>query len=187
MGTGQYLCPGCSGSLAVNPVEGLRQYVCAGCGGRVLTVSALRQLASSFAIQLWTEDPSTSPATAPLRCPFCTLEMQPKAVPTGTAAVCRPCEAVWLDKDAVDAVHVKAPGPDDQPTLGSETLRCPQCGAPVPNTWDETCRYCGAGLHAPVKVVVLPEEVPGEWPAGNRYGPPSLLGEVLGAVLRGRL
>jgi Zn-finger nucleic acid-binding protein len=184
VGTRPYMCPGCSGTLSVSPVEGLRQYVCASCEGSVITIPALRQLASSFAMQIWNEGPS-APGDWRGHCPFCAQEMQPKAVATGQAALCRPCEAVWLDKDAVRAVHVKAPAPDDQPTLGSETLRCPQCGAPVSNSWDETCQYCGAGLHAPVKVVVVPEEVPGDWRYGNRSGTGSLVGDVLGEVFRG--
>jgi len=188
MGTGQYLCPGCSGSLSVAPVEGLRQYVCASCGGSVLTIPALRRLAPSAAQQIWNEGPVASPPAGPARCPFCSREMQVETVPAGTAALCRPCEAVWLSKDATQAIHVKPPAPGDEPTLASETLRCPQCGAPVANSWDETCTYCGAGLHAPVKVVLMPEEGPGDWPTTGRPGEgiTSLVGGVLGAILGDR-
>ena len=183
--TTEYVCPGCSGLLLVSPVEGFRHYVCASCGGTVITIAALRQLSRSTAQQLWNEEPAASGGTAPVRCPFCVLAMQPKAVPTGTAATCRACEAVWLSKEATEATQVKAPAAGDQPTLSSETLRCPQCGAPVSNSWDETCQYCGAGLHAPVKVVILPGAIPGEVRPGH-YGQPTVLGEVLRTFLHGR-
>jgi len=74
----------------------------------------------------------------------------------------------------------------DQPTLSSEALRCPQCGAPVSHSWDEKCQYCGAGLHAPVKVVVLPGAITGEGPGPGHYGQPTVLGEVLRTFLHGR-
>jgi Zn-finger nucleic acid-binding protein len=179
------LCPGCSGNLVVNPVEGLRHYVCASCGGTVITIAALRQLAGPFAQRIWMEEPATSPGTGQARCPFCSREMQPKAVPTGLGAVCRGCEAVWLDKDAADNLTVKSAPTDGQPTLGSEALRCPQCGAPISDSSQEECHYCGAGLHAPVKVVVLPQEIPGDWPRGSHFGRPTALGEVLSAFLHG--
>lgn len=184
----QYLCPGCSGTLMASPIEGFRHYVCPGCGGAVITVAALRQLAGAYAQHLWTEEPSEAPGTGRARCPFCSLEMQLKAVPTGNAAICRACEAVWLSKEAVDTVEVKQPAPGDQPTLSSEALHCQQCGAPVAHSWDETCPYCGASLHAPVQVVVMPESEPDEWGGRGKYGngQSSVVGEVLGTFLRGR-
>jgi Zn-finger nucleic acid-binding protein len=188
--TANPLCPGCSGKLMVNPVEGFRHYLCASCGGTVITIAVLRQLAVHVAQQVWTEEPSASPGTGRARCPFCTQEMQPKAVPNGSAATCRPCEAVWLDKDAADNLTVKAPPEGSQPTLSSEALKCPQCGAPVANSWAENCQYCGASLHAPTKVVVLPEELAGEYSESTRFGRPAplggVVGGVLGALLRGR-
>ena len=164
-----------------SPIEGFRHYVCASCGGAVITIAALRQLARATAQQIWTEGPADPVGKEQARCPFCTLGMQPRAVPAGTAAICRGCEAVWLSIDAAEAIQVKTPPAGDQPTLSSETLRCPQCGAPVSNSWDETCQYCGAGLHAPVKVVVVPEGA-----HAGAYGQPGVLGEVLGAFLHGR-
>ena len=183
MDTDHYLCPGCSGSLAVNPVEGFRHYVCSSCGGTVIMIAALRQLARPVAQQIWTEDPADSPGTGRARCPFCSMEMQPKAVATGSAALCRPCEAIWLDKQASGSIAVEAPSTGGQPTLASESLRCPQCGAPVSDSWQEQCKYCGAGLHTPVKVVVLPEALPGEIEGGARLGGKSLASEVLGTLL----
>jgi hypothetical protein len=148
-------------------------------------IAALRQLAGPVALQIWTEDPAEGPGTGLARCPFCSAEMQPKAVATGSAAACRPCEAIWLDKQASDNLAVKAPAAGARPTLTSEALRCPQCGAPVSDSWQEQCKFCGAGLHAPVKVVVLPEGLPGEFPGEARLGGKSLAEEVLGTLFRG--
>ena len=157
--------------------------MCDSCGGSVLTIAVLRQLAPAVAHSLWNEGPRLSPGSGLARCPFCQLEMQPKAIEAGTAALCRPCEAVWLDKEASETVKIKAPV-DSEPSLSSEELRCPQCGAPVGNTWDETCKYCGAGLHAPVKVVVLPEGEAGPWGTERRGPASSFASEVLGTAFR---
>lgn len=185
----------------MSAVQGKREYVCAGCAGVVLTIAALRQLAPDEARALWTEEPEAvgGPAAAgktgaaagedgaadagPAHCPFCGHEMQAKAVAAGQAALCRPCEAVWLDNQATHSVQVRDAGP--QPDLSSETLRCPQCGAPVASSSAENCQYCGASLHAPVKVVVLPQDEPGGWGARGRSG--GVVTEILGTFLRDRL
>lgn len=192
MGLDQLPCPGCAGQLSVSPVEGLRHYVCTSCGGTVITIAALRQLAAPFAQEIWT-GPEAPPAGAgPARCPFCSRPMEPKQVPAGAGAVCRPCEAIWLDKQAADAVTVKpVAAPAGQPTLSSEALRCQECGAPLTNSWEEKCPYCGAAVHAPTQVVLLPVPAgPGEgpaedWTAPHRPGQRSLLSE-LGHLLDGR-
>jgi hypothetical protein len=113
--------------------------------------------------------------------------MQPKDVPAGHAGVCRTCEAVWLDKEAASNLTVKPPPDASQPTLSSGALRCEQCGAPLNNSWQERCEYCGAATHAPTKVVVLPEAPPGGWGDDVLRGEHSVVGEVLGAILRGRI
>jgi DNA-directed RNA polymerase subunit RPC12/RpoP len=209
------LCPGCSGDLMVNQVDGLRQYVCVGCGGTVLTIAVLRQLEGDLAGHIWTEPPSS--ASGEVRCPFCSQPMQPKALPAlpagpigaaepagaagaagpagaagaagpaGAAAICRPCEAAWLDKQAVLSLPDKSAPP--RPTLASESLKCAQCGAPVANSWDEKCQFCGASLHAPTQVVVLPTSLPGE--EEQAWGPwrlphrPSLYSSVLKRIIEG--
>ncbi len=165
-----------------NQVSGLRQYVCASCGGTVLTIAVLRQLGGDLADHLWTEAPVEAPA-GDARCPFCSRPMQPKPIPTGSAAMCKGCEAVWLDKQAAQSLPDRAARPGTGPTLASEALRCPQCGAPIANSWDEKCQFCGAALHVPTQVVVVPTALPdqtgqqwGPWPRSRR---PSLWSYVL--------
>ena len=154
--TSAYLCPGCAGELDLTSVRGERKYGCPNCGGCVIMVAALRQLAPAAAVQIWTEDPATGPAPAALRCTFCGNEMRQQAVPCGCCAVCRPCEAVWLDRQASEAIRVELPLAQPGPTLSSVPMRCPQCGAPVTNNWDEECRYCGSALHTDVQPAGLP-------------------------------
>ncbi len=190
MGTDQWLCPGCSGHLMTNQVDGLRQYVCASCGGTVMTIAVLRQLEGSMADHVWTEEPAAPPGAGDARCPFCSRPMQPKAIAAGSAATCRACESVWLDKEAVGSLPDKATPKGPEPTLASRSLKCPQCGAPIANSWDEKCQFCGAALHAPTQVVVLPTSLPGETEPG--WGPwrtsrrPSLYSAVLKRLIEGR-
>jgi len=141
-----YRCPGCSGELSVNSIGGERKYDCLTCGGCVIMVAALRHLAPAVAVQLWTEDQTDGAPAAGVHCPFCGNEMQPRALPAGTGAVCRPCEAVWLDHGAVEAVKIQVPV-QEGPSLSSVAMRCPECGAPVANAWEQACRYCGCALH----------------------------------------
>jgi uncharacterized paraquat-inducible protein A len=167
-------------------VEGMREYVCAGCGGTVLTVAALRQLEGALAEHLWTEP--AAPTGSDQHCPFCTRVMEPKALPAGSAATCKGCQSIWLDKQAVDALPAKQV-PTGGPSLASETMRCPQCGAPVAHTWDEKCQFCGSALQAPTKVVIMPESLPGDVPTGRepwRLGrSPSILGSVVERIIEG--
>jgi hypothetical protein len=100
--------------------------------------------------------------------------MQDKAFGDGRAALCRVCEAVYLDARAATAVSVQQE--TGTPSLASATARCPQCGAPAAMSADGCCRYCGTPLEAPMKVVVLAQ------PEGP-VKPHHQLGGLLGAVL----
>ncbi len=174
-----YLCPDCSGQLLSSPLEGRRQYLCQSCGGHVLMIAVLRALSPDTAKLLWFEDPQgTGPGN--LRCPFCTRPMQDKAVASGTAAVCKLCEAVWLDRQAAAQVEVKKM--TDSTSLASATLHCPQCGAPVQTASDDKCAYCGAALHPPTKVVVIAQ--PEDEATGRPY---HQAGGLLGALVDGVL
>ena len=174
-----YQCPDCSGQLLSSPLEGRRQYLCQSCGGHVLMIAVLRALSPDTAKLLWFEDPQgTGPGN--LRCPFCTRPMQDKAVASGTAAVCKLCEAVWLDRQAAAQVEVKKM--TDSTSLASATLHCPQCGAPVQTASDDKCAYCGAALHPPTKVVVIAQ--PEDEATGRPY---HQAGGLLGALVDGVL
>ena len=158
MGSDQLACPGCGGNLAMGQVQGFRQYVCPLCGGVVVGIAVLRQLSGEAGQHIWTAEPSAGTMAA-ATCPFCRAKMTPKALATGSAATCRACEVVWLDKQAASSLPVREANASYQGTLEtqSEAARCQQCGAPVLHTWDERCQYCGAALHAPTQVVVLRE------------------------------
>ena len=159
MGTNRLLCPGCSGDLMANQVSGLRQYVCAGCGGTVMTVAVLRQLEGSLAEHLWTEAPAVEAGGGDARCPFCTRLMQPKTIPAGRAAMCKGCEVVWLDKQAVQSLPDKA-------------RRCrPRADARFPSAQVPSVRGASGqqlGRKVPVLRLCSPRPHPGRRPARAR-------------------
>jgi DNA-directed RNA polymerase subunit M/transcription elongation factor TFIIS len=173
-------------------IEGFRQYVCAGCGGVVIGIAVLRQLSGEVGQHIWTAEPPASAPSRPITCPFCSTAMAPKAVPSGNAATCRACEVVWLDKQVASSLPVRATETAGQPTLEaqSQAARCEQCGAPVLHSWDERCQYCGAALHAPTKVVVLPgavadDQATASWEGGGGgSGHHGLLKEVMTLLAR---
>ncbi|HUC15192.1 MAG TPA: hypothetical protein VMS00_12135 [Acidimicrobiales bacterium] len=165
-------------------VDGFRQYLCTSCGGAVIGIAVLRQVSGS-AQHIWTAEPV--PAAGPVHCPFCAAEMESRATQTGSAAICKPCEVVWLDKAAVSSLPAKDAPSASQPTLATETPRCQQCGAPIAHTWDESCPYCGAAIHAPTQVVLFPTELPGEHANRGHSGPGGLLSGVLDALADGNL
>ena len=182
MGSDQLSCPGCSGNLMAGQVEGFRQYLCASCGGVVIGIAALRQLSGPAGQHIWTSEPPPGASRGPVHCPFCSSGMEPKTAPAGSAAICRACEMVWLDKQAVASLPVKATGAADK-TLETEALHCDQCGAPVLHSWDEKCQYCGAALHAPTKVVVLESDAPEDSAAGA-LGRGGRWAEAFGMLMR---
>jgi DNA-directed RNA polymerase subunit M/transcription elongation factor TFIIS len=186
MGSDQLSCPGCSGPLLVGQVDGSRRYVCDDCGGIVIGIAVLRQLSGAAGQHIWTAEPAPPPPAGAGRCPFCATDMGPKTVPMGTAAICRACEVVWLDKQAASSLPVRNSDAQGQPTLETQTqsARCQQCGAPIGHTWDERCRYCGTAIHAPTKVVVLPGAVPEEGTTGGRDGRRSLFSDVMRMLAR---
>jgi hypothetical protein len=105
----------------------------------------------------------------------------------GSAAICKPCEVVWLDKAAVSSLPANEDAPTGQPTLATETPHCGQCGAPIAHTWDERCPYCGAAIHAPTQVVLFPTELPAEHVDWEHGRPGGLLSGVLDALTDGNL
>jgi Zn-finger nucleic acid-binding protein len=177
------LCPSCSAPLIVTSAEGRREYVCSACGGMVMTIAALGFLSPGTARAVWAQEPQGEPDGPPLKCPFCSRPMAAEALASGHAAVCRPCESVWLDKQACASVTVRAGAPVPAATLAGTALHCPQCGAPISSSDEEQCRYCGATLQAPVKVVVLPEGTPVSAWAARDHGAAEVIGELLGGIV----
>ena len=149
----------------------------------MIGIAVLRQV-SGVAQHIWTGEPV--PAASPLHCPFCSAAMESRAMEIGSAAICKPCEVVWLDKAAVSSLPAKAAS-TAQPTLATETPHCEQCGAPIARTWDESCPYCGAAIHAPTKVVLFPTEPPREHANWEPAGLGGLLSGVLDALTDGTL
>jgi rubrerythrin len=165
-------------------VDGFRQYLCTSCGGAVIGIAVLRQV-STAAQQIWTGEPA--PGASPALCPFCSVAMESRAMQIGSAAICKPCEVVWLDKAAASSLPAKETASPGHAALATETPHCGQCGAPIAHTWDESCPYCGASIHAPTQVVLFPTELPGEhadWEHRRRGG---LLSGVLDALTDGNI
>jgi Zn-finger nucleic acid-binding protein len=146
-------CPGCGRKMENAQVHDKRACVCQGCGGVVIMIAPLRQIEGQLAQRLWTA-PMRPEAGRRLPCPYCGGVMEDKAAATGEVARCLPCEALWLDKAAFGTL----PAPPGPVPLGLEELKCPECGAPLGSSGAERCRYCGAALKAPVKVVVVPQQ-----------------------------
>ena len=165
-------------------VDGFRQYLCTACGGAVIGIAVLRQV-SNAAQHIWTADPA--PGASPVRCPFCSGAMESRAMQNGSAAICKACEVVWLDKAAVSSLPAKETAPPGHLALATETPHCQQCGAPIAHTWDEQCPYCGAAIHAPTQVVLFPTELPGEQADQGVGRRGALLSGVLDALTDGNL
>jgi Zn-finger nucleic acid-binding protein len=193
----EYKCPGCSGRLAACALNGIRQYVCERCAGHVLTIVGLRHLSPDAALTLWAHedgqdgdgqdgdgqdgdgraDMAGPGVPGPARCPFCQREMQARVFGKGRSGICRPCEAVWLDKQAAQAVKVPEPATS---SLSQGTRRCQHCGAVAEDTPDGNCRYCASPLALPTKVVVLeaPSAPERQWGRGA-----SVLGGIAGGII----
>jgi Zn-finger nucleic acid-binding protein len=171
-------CPGCGAQLTISTTAGKRRYLCAACGGVVCGMAVLRDFAGAEPAQhLWTSA-IVSDADGEERCPFCFAHMHTAGVEHGHAAICKTCEMVWLDKDALSTM---TPGTSAQQgqAAADGVSKCPNCGAPVAHSWDEKCTYCGAALSPATKVIVI-EGDPAETRA--RYaGPGHLSGWELAA------
>ena len=154
-----------------------------------MTISALRQVTINNAAQsLWVAPDLVNPpsatngavanagngavANAGVRhCPFCHSSMHPKQVESGQVSTCVPCEVIWLDRTAIQALPAlpsAVPG-----HLVLENPRCTNCGAPVSNSPDGNCPFCGSALNEPTKVVLLPQSSysGGGYAGGRNSGP----------------
>lgn len=137
-------------TIAVNPAVSSREYVCNACGSAVAGVAVFRHLIGENQVgQIWNGDPPEQNEAAP-RCGFCFANMEPRALESGHAAICKTCQVIWLDKDALSSLTAAVPV-----THLSDIAvpKCSNCGAAISSPLDEKCRYCGAALElAPIVV-----------------------------------
>jgi rubrerythrin len=143
-------CPGCGEAMtiAVNRAVTSREYVCDHCGGAVAGVAVFRHLLDDQQVaHIWSGE-TASDDTKPPRCGFCLAYMEPRALERGHAAICKTCQVIWFDKEALDSLTTTV-----QTHALSEVgvSRCSYCGAAITSPLDERCRYCGKGFdEAPV-------------------------------------
>jgi hypothetical protein len=144
-------------SIAVNPAVSSREYVCSGCGGAVAGVAVFRQLLGEHQVgQIWNGDASTASGDPP-RCGFCFAAMEPRQLETGNAAICKTCQVIWLDREALESLTAAVPV---QHLSDIGVPMCRNCGAAISSPLDEKCRYCGAALEIAPPVVVAPAPAP---------------------------
>lgn len=125
--------------------DGGRRYLCGGCGSLTCGVAVLRRLVGHEVAQhLWAAAWAADRLIDTLKCPFCGNHLASSPGCAGTAAICRACEMVYLDKEAIDALSHPAPAADLASALAA--ARCPNCGAPLEHGADDKCSYCGALL-----------------------------------------
>jgi DNA-directed RNA polymerase subunit RPC12/RpoP len=162
-------CPGCGGamSIAVNPAVSSREYVCNDCGSAVAGVAVFRQLLGEHQVGLiWNGGQSEgSDGAQPPRCGFCFASMESRTLETGHAAICKTCQVIWLDKDALGSLTAAVPV---QHLSDIAVPKCSNCGAAISSPLDEKCKYCGAALELapPVVVAPAPAGAPTDW-TGN--------------------
>ena len=154
-------CPGCGESMVVGAGAGGggRQYQCDGCGSTVAGIAVFHHvLGDAVANGVWSSaEPGPgdgSPgACDPVVCAFCFAPMHLRTPKAGRAAICRTCQVMWLDREAMEALSQEAP-PRPRPEMG--VVRCDNCGAAVPSSLDERCRYCGSAFVLAPPVIVAP-------------------------------
>ncbi len=146
-------CPGCGDLMVVGvgPTGGGRQYRCDGCGSTVAGIAGFHHvLGDAVANAVWSGEEPGPDEAQPVVCGFCFGPMHLRKPKAGRAAICRTCQVMWLDQDAMEASSREAPA---RPRLEMGVLRCENCGAAVPSSLDEGCRYCG-GRFVPVPPVI---------------------------------
>jgi len=163
--------------------DGKRRYGCSSCNAVLCGVAVFRGLVGDEAVQhLWSDNlisdpPGTSAVTGDRsgHCPFCFGVMKRSQVPSGRAMVCRICEMIWIDPAALACLPIV----DLQrgPRIQDLIPRCGNCGAAIEHSWDESCKFCGATVVAPTKVLVIPS------PSGGGVGDGwRIVGKVLGGL-----
>jgi hypothetical protein len=151
-------CPGCGDPMVVGvgTAGGGRQYRCDGCGSTVAGIAVFHHvLGDAVANAVWSGDEPDPGEVSPVVCGFCFASMHLRQTTVGRAAICRTCQVMWLDREAMEASSRDAP---PRPRLEMGVVRCDNCGAAVPSSLDERCRYCGKAfvLAPPVIVAAMP-------------------------------
>ncbi len=131
-------------SAGTSPDGRVREYVCDKCGSTVVGIAALRHLiGTAQANAIWSGEPADGAGIHACVCAFCFSPMSTRQTDRGSAAVCRSCQVVWLDVEAMARFEGSAP---DRPQRQMGVIRCDHCGAAVPSPLDVKCRYCGAAF-----------------------------------------
>jgi hypothetical protein len=154
-------------TIAVNPAVSSREYVCNTCGGAVAGVAVFRHLIGEHQVgQIWSGH-LPAPDEAPPRCGFCFANMEPRGLESGHAAICKTCQVIWLDKDALSSLTAAFPVSH----LSELSVpKCSNCGAAISSPLDEKCRYCGAALELAPMVTPAPRAAGSAMPSWDVPG-----------------
>jgi zinc-ribbon domain len=151
------MCPGCGAgmTIAINRAVNSREYVCNGCGSAVAGVAVFRHLLGDHQVgEIWSAPPPAATDSAePPRCGFCFGRMESRSLDRGRAAVCKTCQVIWLDKEALESLSTTVP---TQSLAEVGVTKCSNCGAPITSPLADNCDHCGAALDLAPIVVAAP-------------------------------
>lgn len=136
-----------------------REYVCDGCGSAMAVIGVFRALLNDgVAASIWNGEATLPAGTSQTskRCGFCFSEMSPRHVDSGSAAICKTCQVMWLDKEALESLATPT-SPMRLAQVG--VARCGNCGAGIPSPLDERCRYCGSAFTREPQTMAAPMPV----------------------------
>ena len=166
-------------TVAVNRAVSSREYVCNLCGGAVAGVAVFRHLLGNDQFgRIWNGEPGPDDNKPP-RCGFCFADMEPRTLEPGHAAICKTCQVIWLDKEALESLTTTV---QTQALSEVGVTRCSYCGAAITSPLDERCRYCGNAFEV-APIVVAPEprgSSAGDWEGAGKAA--YWFGRALGAV-----
>ena len=158
MATDPVMCPGCGGAMIMAVSRGAtgREYVCDNCGSAMAGIGVYRALLNDgIAGKIWNGEPA-APAglnRSSKRCGFCFSTMSTRQIDSGSAAICKTCQVMWLDKEALESLAT----PNSPLRLAQVGVaRCGNCGAGIPSPLDHKCRYCGSAFSIEPHVILAP-------------------------------
>jgi hypothetical protein len=152
------MCPGCRNPMIVAVSRGAsgREYVCDQCGSAVAGVAVFRTLLGDRqAGRIWAGSeapPDAESGDKPVSCGFCFSSMQPRVLDSGRAAICKGCQVMWFDREALES-QTTSTSPLRLSQVG--VARCGNCGAGIPSPLDHHCRYCGSAFSVEPQSVVM--------------------------------